>query len=377
MRILILPSWYPTPSKPVNGVFVRDQADLLHQTHDVRVLYLDVLPRGHRGRPIRRVSTKRGYVEQTVQVANRPLIWQFTYLLSLYREYLSLRKRFAPDLVHCHVAVPAGWAAITLRRVIKVPLLLTEHTGQFEPWLQRPGLRWMAQRAFSGADAVIAVGPGQQENLRRSFKRMRRIEIVPNAVDTASFVPTPMPHTNNGYRLLFVGLLDPPPVKGLHILLDALALVRQRGGPKVRLSVIGDGALRPQYERQAHQLGLNGAVAFLGFQPRAKIIQHLQQSHALVLSSLSESQSIVVLEALASGRPVVATRCGGPEYVIDETNGLTADPGSADSLADAILRLLTHLDRYDPWHIAARVEDEYSYQSINTKLSQIYSSLLA
>lgn len=376
MRVLIVPSWYPTPSRPINGVFVREQADLLHQTHDVRVLYLDVLPRRHRGRPKRWASARRGYLEHIVQVANRPFVWQFAYLGSLYRELRALRNQFAPDLVHCHVAVPAGWAVAMLRRVIKVPLLLTEHTGQFEPWLERPGLRLMAQRAFSGADAVIAVGRGQQENLQRNFGGIRRIEIVPNAVDTASFAPTPLPPAANGYHLLFVGLLDPPPVKGLHVLLDALALIRQRGGPEAHLSVIGDGALRPQYERQAHQLGLNGAVTFLGLQPRGEIVRHLRRSHALVLSSLSESQSIVVLEALASGRPVVATRCGGPEYVIDETNGLTAEPGSAASLADAIQKLLTRLERYDPWRISAGVQNEYSHQAINIKLTQIYSSLL-
>src|SRR5207247_8384073 len=87
MRILIIPSWYPTPAKPVNGIFVREQADALSQVHEVRVLYLDVLPRGEHRTPRRRISRARGYLEEVIEVPNRPLLWQLTYRRYLVRAF--------------------------------------------------------------------------------------------------------------------------------------------------------------------------------------------------------------------------------------------------------------------------------------------------
>src|SRR5215203_6288988 len=121
MRILILPSWYPTPAKPINGIFIREQADALHQMHDVYVLYLDVLARGERRRPRRWVSRERGYMEEFIEVPNYPLIWQFTYLWYLARALRRVRRTFAPDVLNCHIGIPAGWGAAMLRRVFKIP----------------------------------------------------------------------------------------------------------------------------------------------------------------------------------------------------------------------------------------------------------------
>src|SRR3954451_14083662 len=208
MRVLIIPSWYPTPAKPVSGVFVREQARALSRTHDVRVLYLHVLPRGEWRRPRRWVSREQGYVEEVVEVPNFPLLWQFLYLAYLVRAFARLRGRFRPDVVHCHVAVPAGWGGLLPRRLFQVPVVLTEHSSEFGPWLKRPGLRWMARRAFAGADVVIAVSEGQRQNILRDFGVARRVVVVPNVVDTGRFQPTPLLPTEDGYRLLFVGLMD-------------------------------------------------------------------------------------------------------------------------------------------------------------------------
>src|SRR5918911_1761476 len=121
MRILILPSWYPTPSNPIKGIFVREQADALHLAQEVRVLYLDVLPRGQKRTPKHLSRNVRGYIEDVVEVPNKLLIWQFAYLWYLYRAFRSLRRQFAPDIIHCHVAVPAGWGAAALRPIFGVP----------------------------------------------------------------------------------------------------------------------------------------------------------------------------------------------------------------------------------------------------------------
>ena len=94
------------------------------------------------------------------------------------------------------------------------------------------------------------------------------------------------------------------------------------------------------------------------------------------MSSLSESQSVVVLEALASGRPVVTTRCGGPELMIDQSNGVTAEPGQASSLAGAILDLYSRLGSYDPYRIAADAARLYGHDALTTRLTGIYRGIV-
>lgn len=375
MRILITPSWYPTPTNPVNGIFIREQADALHKVHEVWVLYLEVLPRSQSRKPQHRFSRERGYIEEIIEVPNRCGIWQFTYLWYMLKALWRLHRRFSPDIIHCHIAVPAGWAVAMLRPFLRIPIVLTENSSEFGPWLGRPGLRWMARAAFSGVDVVIAVSEGLKLRIRQTFRQTGRIMIVPNIVDTSRFVPMPMPATFEGYRILFVGLLETPQ-KGVPVLLESLAQIRRGGKLQLHLDLVGDGALRSSYEAQAQQLGLEEVVTFHGLQSHEAIALRLQQSHALVLPSLHEALPLAIIEALVSGRPVISTRCGGPEYMLDTTNGLIVEPGRADLLAGAITDLLTHLDRYDPRRIAADASSRYSYSAVAYALNKIYLGLV-
>lgn len=226
MRILIIPSWYPTPTNPVNGIFVQQQADALSEKHEVRVLYLDVLTRGERHNPRRYLNKRERYTEEIIEVPNRPLIWQFTYLWYMLRAYRKLHRKFAPDVIHCHMAVPAGWAVAMLRRLFGVPVVLTENTSEFSSWRKRLGQRWMAAVAYGSADAVLPVSEGQRLRLQQSFRCRNRVLVVPNIVDTGLFTQTPFPSTAEGYRLLFVGLMDTDQ-KGVPFLLEALSRIKR------------------------------------------------------------------------------------------------------------------------------------------------------
>lgn len=375
MRILIVPSWYPTPTRSVNGIFIQQQADALSHVHEVRVLYLDVLPRGKRRVPRRWISQERGYIEEVIEVPNYPLLWQFTYLWYLMRAFRKLRKQFAPDIVHCHIAVPGGWGAMVLRRLFNIPVVLTENSSDFGGWLRRPGLRWMAHLTYANVDVVIAVGEGLRRRITSTFGRTKRIVIVPNIVDTKRFTVTPFPPITGGYRLLFVGLMETEQ-KGVPVLLKALTQVRQRINLPIQVDLVGDGALRANYEAQARGLGLEGTVKFHGLQPHTAIAQMLQQSHALVLPSLHEALPLVVIEALASGRPVISTSCGGPEFMLDDSNGIVVEPGQVAPLADAIIQMLTNLSRYDANLIATDAANRYSYEAVTAALTEVYRSLV-
>jgi L-malate glycosyltransferase len=285
MRILIIPSWYPTPSNPVNGIFVRQQAEALGKAHDVRVLYLDVMPRGQRRRPKRYRNKTPGYTEEIIEVPNRLFLWQFTYLWYMLRSLLKLKREFKPDVIHSHVAVPAGWAVALLHPFLGVPIVLTEHTAEFDSWLKRPGQRWMAALAYGRADVVMPVSEGQRIRLQQSFRCRHRVEVVPNMVDTNRFTQTPFPPTQDGYRLLFVGLMETGQ-KGVPFLLEAISRIIEARQLRLHLDLVGGGKLLPEYKALAARQALNDFVTFHGIQPHAFIASLLAQTHALVLPRL-------------------------------------------------------------------------------------------
>jgi colanic acid/amylovoran biosynthesis glycosyltransferase len=141
-------------------------------------------------------------------------------------------------------------------------------------------------------------------------------------------------HEGNGYRLLFVGRLAT--AKGLPILLDALVKVED-----AMLEIAGDGPDRKMLEEKALSLGVAKRVSFLGYQSQTQIRALLNQADVFVLSSFAEGVPVVLMEAMAAGVPVVATRIAGiPELVRDEENGLLVQPGDSDAVAVAIRRLL-------------------------------------
>lgn len=163
------------------------------------------------------------------------------------------------------------------------------------------------------------------------------------------------------------------PVKGHGHFLEAAAFISKADGD-VRFLIVGDGPERTRLEREAGELGLSGKVHFIGVRDDVPAVLKLMD--VLVLSSLSEGSPNVVLEGMAAGVPVVATRVGGvPEVVEDGVSGFLVDPGDVPGLSNAVLRLLNDADRaremgrkgratavenYDINRVVARVEDVFS-----------------
>ena len=163
-----------------------------------------------------------------------------------------------------------------------------------------------------------------------------RLEMVPNGVDLSRFEPVAAP--NGGDVTTVATLANLRPEKGLLQLVEAAAIVTRRA-PRARFVIWGEGALRTDLEARIRTLGLTGRVEMRG--ATREPAQALQQCQIFVLASLSEASSNVVLEAMATGLPVVGTRVGGlPGLVDDNRTGLLVPPDDAPALAEAILRLV-------------------------------------
>jgi glycosyltransferase involved in cell wall biosynthesis len=144
--------------------------------------------------------------------------------------------------------------------------------------------------------------------------------------------------TGEGGHMVFVGRLDP--VKGVPLLLEAFAQIRARH-PQARLTVAGDGRIRARLEARARALGVADVVDFPGYLDETQVAELLTRADLMVLPSFAEGLPVVLMEAMASGLPVIATQIAGvPELVVDGVSGLIVPPGDVTGLARAMDRLL-------------------------------------
>ena len=192
------------------------------------------------------------------------------------------------------------------------------------------------------------------------------MRVMRNVVDTEVF--TAAPHEKHGgpVRLLTVGALAEK--KGQAHLLDALAELSTRR--EATLDLVGGGELREELEAQARRLGLTEAVRFHGEVPKERVAELMGDADLFVLPSLHENLPCVLIEAMASGLPSVATRVGGVPELVDPQAGVLVAPADSAALAGAVEAAL---DRdFDRAEIARRARERYSYDAVASDWSAVY-----
>lgn len=206
-------------------------------------------------------------------------------------------------------------------------------------------------------------------------QKWNRLHIIHCGVDPRQFEQ--VSHSQRGQRLLFVGRLAG--VKGVPILLDALAVVKKQI-PDVRLRIAGDGPDRSSLEKQAQELGISANVEFLGYQSQQQVRELLAETDAFVMASFAEGVPVVLMEALAAGVPVVATQIAGiPELVEHGVNGYLVPPGSASALAERVVELMSDSDLRQRMGAAGRlkVANEFNIASEAKRLVTVLTNALS
>ncbi|MGH2870786.1 MAG: glycosyltransferase [Solirubrobacteraceae bacterium] len=196
-----------------------------------------------------------------------------------------------------------------------------------------------------------------------------KLEVVHCGIDTARFVPPPPAATPEGVRVTCVGRLVPE--KAQRLLIEAAAEVGTRG-LDLRLRLAGDGPERPHLEQLAGELGVSSRVEFLGAVAHTEIDQLLAQTDIFCLPSFAEGVPIVLMEAMATGIPVVASHVMGiPELIVDGVSGRLVRPGSREDLVDALTELARDPARRQALGRAARdrVRSEFDLED-NARLLQ-------
>ncbi len=388
-HVLFIPSWYATRDNPVHGSFFRDQALAVAKLGvQTGVVYTELrslrsLPADGAREMFRRryrvteaddngVSTMRveGWLIPQAKRLSRQLWVQQTQ--RLVRSYA--RRHGVPDVIHAHCVHNAGVAAMEAKRRFRIPFVVTEHFSGYARGLLSDALLVQAREVFTEADRIIAVSHALSQQIQR-YAGGKAIGVIPNLVDTEFFSPPPEARRTRPFTFLFVGFLTDN--KGVEELLRAFA-VAFGADDSVRLEIGGDGVHRPVLEAVARDLGLGNRVRFLGLLSREQVRAALWRANAFVSASRVETFGVVLIEAMATGIPVIVTRCGGPEEIVTTELGRLVPAGDGEALQLAMSQMNS---RCEEWHAAAprirdHVERNFSAGRVGRRLLEVYESVI-
>jgi glycosyltransferase involved in cell wall biosynthesis len=302
-------------------------------------------------------------------------LWGISYILSTL--FFLIRYRNEYDLIHCHhLQGFHSLVAVLVKRVLNKKVIIKVAGGGVKGdiyAIKKRKLGRLYLQLMKRADRVISVTKEITSQLVENGFPLSIIKEIPNGVDPREFSPREDPLSSQGRLITYVGRFDP--LKGLDDLLKAFKMVNEKH-PETRLVLVGDGEEKDNLIRLAHQLDIYPQVRFEGM--KEGVENSLRESEVFAFPSLTEGLSNVLLEAMACGLPVVATRVGGNvELVEDGLNGFLINPRDPDGLAEAIMSLLEDKERAKQMGREGRrkVEERYSLDHIAGEYLMIYQQL--
>jgi glycosyltransferase involved in cell wall biosynthesis len=371
IRTVLFSTLYPSVARPLHGIFVETRLRELLTTGAVQTRVVAPVPwfpsaDDRFGEYARMARTPAREQRHGVDVQHPRYLLLPKIGMNLAPLAMALaaapalraliHEGFDFDLIDAHYYYPDGVAAALLARHFRKPLAITARGTDLnlipQHALPRRMIRWAARRA----DASIGVCAALVDVLRGWGIAESRLHVMRNGVDLGRFHPEPPAAARlqlgieGAPVLLSVGHLIER--KGHHLAIGALPAVLQRH-PQARLLIVGEGPERPRLEALAGALGVQARVTLTGALPNDTLATWYSAADVLILASSREGWANVLLEAMACGTPVVATRIWGtPEVVADAAVGLLVEQRSPEGLAASLVQLLAsprdrgHVRRY-------------------------------
>jgi glycosyltransferase involved in cell wall biosynthesis len=363
MNILTFTTLFPNDRMPTLGIFIWERMRHVAQREHLRVVAPvpwsppGPLPeRWARFRDVSRLENKDGIAVHHPRYLVTPKVGMRYYgrwMAAATKGLVDRLHREQPiDLIDAHYVYPDGEAAMLHARRLGVPFVVSARGTDINLYPEIPAVSPRIVEVLKRADRLIGVCTALAERMVELGAHPDRVEVIPNGVDASVFSPMPMAEARS-----LVGLPPDVPIvvtianlverKGVHLLIEAIASVTGADGSPAHLVVVGDGEEKERLVAQASRLGLSDRVKFIGAVNHKQLRPWFCAGDVSVLASSREGWPNAVMESLACGRGVVATRIWGtPEILTSEDLGILVDERSAPALAEALNRGLRH--RFDP-----------------------------
>jgi len=280
------------------------------------------------------------------------------------------------DLAHAFFGFPTGW--LCYRSAKKLPYIISLRGSDVPGRHARLKLDYkILGPAFRGiwkkAAALVACSEGLKVRALR-FLPSVSIEVIPNGVDLDSFCPAETARKSDALRLLTVGRLSV--TKRVQMLIDAVEILH-RDGRKLHLTIVGGGQAEQELREIVSTRDLGEVIEMAGRVRAENMPQLYRDNDVFVSASMQEGMSNAMLEAMASGLPIVTTRCEGVEELIAD-NGMVVEQANAQSIAEAVETLAGDQERYSRMRTAARKQAEkFTWRNSANQYIEIYKKVIA
>lgn len=391
-RVLVLSRSYPNNLLPELGLWVKYLVHHCNNACELKVISpvpyfppVSGFEMYRRFRDVVRYSSGNGIevFHPRFLVGPRRLLYiseALSYYMGIRSTADRLHHSFGFNLIHAHFSYPDGVVAVRLGRRYGVPVIITEHAPWRPNWIDKQRLiHWQALWAAKGSASLIAVSNYVRDTIIHFTGQPEKVRVIPIGVDGSIFTPHKGNNKVNKGQILYVGFINFN--KGIDILLKAFCHILKRS-PYAKLVMVGgsfynDTMKQEERLRQmAKDLGLNNYVEFAGIKSPTEVAKYMRESTMLVLPSRAESFGAVLVEALACGTPVVATRCGGPEEIVNDKVGILVPREDDNALALAIEQILDHRHNYDPVQLRAYALKRFAWKNITHSIIDLYNEVL-
>jgi glycosyltransferase involved in cell wall biosynthesis len=386
-KILFLSRWYPDRYDPMMGLFVKRHAELAAGFADVAVLYLSAAEGKSSGFQFEQtlengVNTLIVYygTKSSLPVFMAKIATGIRFAIAFCKGYRILLSSWGkPGIIHVNILTRLGAFALCLRWYSGIRYVITEHWSRYLPvsgtynGLIRKAITKFVVR---NAEAISTVSLDLFKAMQSHGLDNKRFMVLPNVVDTEAFKPVPIQTTSDKKRFIHISCFEDRSknISGFLRTLSKLSFMRD----DFECIMVGEGIDFERMKALAARLGLKEPqLTFTGLLENESLITAYQSAGFMVLFSNYETMSVVVVESLACGLPVIATSVGGiPEYFTFDCGRLVA-AGDEEGLLKSIDFMLDHYTGFDKNLIRKKAVDTFGKKAVAEKLQQLYGFVTA
>lgn len=379
INVLIIPSWYPNKKDPLWGNYFIKQAEALNEYANVSMLHVErvgfrEIKDYFKNRRTDGLDTSlysfKFYKRTILNYKAINLDYSYKkYVKEGYKAYQNMVKLIGkPDVILVESVLPAGLIAEYIYKKEGIPYVVHAHS---EAVMNDYNYKTYVDLVMKNASNYMAVNKIIKKVVEE--KRGKECYLIPNFIDCNKFL---LKEKREDSDFVLISISNFYKVKSIDILLKALDIVvNEKGYKNIKLKIVGSGEYKYYYESLARSLKLDGVVEFLGYVPNEEIPNILKMSDALCVSSSFETFCIPIVEAFATGIPVITTDCTGPLEIVSDENSIVTPINDINKYADAIIKMVDGYKKYKPSEIRGYAIMNYDKKIICKKIINILKSV--
>lgn len=378
MKILIIPSWYPNSNNPVWGNYFIKQAEALNNYVDVSFLTINRIGIKELGE-LFKAKKQDGYSDKKycfkfyqksiLNIRTISLEWSYKrYQKAAYNAYKKfVKKTGKPDIILVESVLPAGLAALYISKKENIPYIIHHHSHDV---LSNEKYMPYSKLIIENSKSCMAVS----EEIKEEVEKLgNKCIIMPNYIDTKRFDIK----SRKNKKFTLINICNFYKVKALEILLQALSKVVYEDNIRdIKLNIVGTGDYESYYKDICNNLKLNKYVEFMGYISNNEIPKIISSSDALCVSSRKETFCIPIVEAFASGKPVISTKCGGPNKLVNKNRGIKVSIDDVEEYRKAIINMKKNHENYDSKELKKYAYDNFDKEVICKKIIKICEKVI-